>query len=105
VVTDYKPLTWIMNVKDPGSLLLRWRIQLEEFDYETAYKKGSLNTNADALSRVNGVVTEKENDITLDGESKNKILYEFHDSPVGGHPGMNRTFRAIKVRYTWPKMR
>ena len=24
VVNDHKPLTWIMNVKDPGSRLLRW---------------------------------------------------------------------------------
>jgi hypothetical protein len=40
VVTDHRPLTWIMNVKDPGSRLLRWRIQLEEFDYGIAYKKG-----------------------------------------------------------------
>ena len=31
IVTDHKPLTWIMNVKDPGSRLLRWRIHLEEF--------------------------------------------------------------------------
>jgi hypothetical protein len=32
VVSDHKPLTWIMNVKDPGSRLLRWRIQLAEYD-------------------------------------------------------------------------
>jgi hypothetical protein len=43
IATDHKPLTWIMNVKDPGSRLLRWRIQLEEYDYEIIYKKGSLN--------------------------------------------------------------
>ena len=89
VVTVHKPLTWIMNVKDPGSRLLRWRIQLEEFDYETVYKKGSLNTNADALSRINSVVTERESAITPDEESKKQILYEFHDTPVGGHRGMN----------------
>jgi len=35
-----KPLKWIMNVKDPGSRLLRWRIQLEEYDYEIVYKPG-----------------------------------------------------------------
>ena len=34
VVTDHKPLTWIMNVKDPGSRSLQWRIKLEEYDYE-----------------------------------------------------------------------
>jgi hypothetical protein len=40
VVSDHKPLKWIMNVKDPGSRLLRWRIQLEEYDYEIVYKPG-----------------------------------------------------------------
>ena len=104
VVTDHKPLTWIMNVKDPGSRLLRWRIQLEEFDYEVAYKKG-WNTNADALSRINHVATEKGNEVTLDEESKRQILYEFHDAPVGGHKGMNRTLQAIKTRYKWHNMK
>jgi hypothetical protein len=40
VVTDHKPLTWIINVKDPGSRLLRWWIQLEEYDYEIVYERG-----------------------------------------------------------------
>jgi hypothetical protein len=26
VVSDHKPLVWVMNVKDPGSQLMRWRI-------------------------------------------------------------------------------
>jgi hypothetical protein len=32
-------------------------------------------------------------------------LHEFHDSPVGGHRGMIKTYRAIKAHYTWPNMR
>jgi hypothetical protein len=32
IVSDHKPLVWIMNVRDPGSRLLRWRIQLAEYD-------------------------------------------------------------------------
>ena len=40
-----------MNVKDPSSRLMRQRLKLEEYDYEIQYKKGSLNSNADALSR------------------------------------------------------
>ena len=31
VVTDHKPLTWVMNVKDTGSRLLRWRILSRRF--------------------------------------------------------------------------
>jgi len=56
IVTDHKPLTWVFNVKDPSSRLLRWRLQLEEYDYDIVYKPGTRNTNADALSRIN--VTE-----------------------------------------------
>lgn len=51
IITDHKPLVWLMNLKDSGSRLMRWRIKLEEHDYEIVYKKGSANTNADALSR------------------------------------------------------
>jgi hypothetical protein len=34
VMSDHKPLTSIMNVKDLGPRLLRWHIQLEEYDCE-----------------------------------------------------------------------
>lgn len=51
IVTDHKPLTWLFSVKDPGSRLVRWRLKLEEFEYEIIYKCGKNNTNADALSR------------------------------------------------------
>jgi hypothetical protein len=109
-VTDHKPLTWIVNVKDPGSRLLRWRIKLEKYDYEIVFKKGVSNTNADALSRVNrlGAVTkvaeDKQQRVT-DEETKSIILYEYHDSPVGGHRCMNRTLREIKKKYDWPNMK
>ncbi|KAI5743669.1 hypothetical protein M8J77_013901 [Diaphorina citri] len=52
IITDHKPLQWLFNVKEPSSRLLRWRLKLEEYDYELVYKKGTLNTNADALSRI-----------------------------------------------------
>lgn len=52
IITDHKPLQWIMNLKEPNSRLTRWRLKLSEFDYTVIYKKGKFNTNADALSRV-----------------------------------------------------
>lgn len=52
IVTDHRPLTWIMSLKEPNSKLIRWRLKLEEFNYEIVYKKGKVNTNADALSRI-----------------------------------------------------
>lgn len=33
-VSDNKLLGWIMNVKDLGSQLMQWRIQLAEYDYD-----------------------------------------------------------------------
>jgi hypothetical protein len=72
-----------MNVKDPSSRL-RWRIQLEKYGYEIGYKPGAQNANADALSRIN----------TLE---KVKILQENHDSILGGHCGMNKTYEALKT--------
>ena len=49
-----------MNLKEPNSKLVRWRLKLEEFDNEIMYKKGKQNTNADALSRIqlNAIETE-----------------------------------------------
>jgi hypothetical protein len=94
-----------MNVKDPGSWLMRWTIQLAEYDYEIVHKRGSQNTNADALSRIGSVGKVKERTDIPDENTRKQILYEFHDSPVGGHRGMNKTYRAIKSQYTWPKMR
>lgn len=52
IITDHRALTWLFNVKDPGSRLTRWRLKLEEYDYEIYYKPGCVNTNADALSRI-----------------------------------------------------
>ena len=100
IVTDQKSLVWVMNVRDPGSRLMGWRIQLTEYDYEIACKSGIQSTNADTLSRIGNEQKEIPDD-----KVRKQILYEFHDSPMGGHRGMNKTYRAISSQYTWPKMR
>lgn len=60
IITDHKPLQWLFSLKEPNSKLVRWRLKLEEFDYEIQYKKGSLNKNADALSRIEINVNETQ---------------------------------------------
>jgi hypothetical protein len=104
IVSDHKPRTWIMSVKDPGSRLLRWRIQLEEYDYEIVYKPGVQNSNADALSRINTLAEGSESN-EIDQDMKVKLLQENHDTVLGGHRGMNKTYEAIKVHYQWPNMK
>jgi hypothetical protein len=48
---------WLFNLKDPGSRLTRWRLKLEKHQYTIHYKPGTNNTNGDALSWINQVVT------------------------------------------------
>ena len=93
-----------MNVKDPGSRLLRWRTQLAEYDYEITYRRGSQSIKADALSRIGSVSKEDERSDEFDEDRKRQILYEFHDSPVGSHRGMNKTYSAIMSQYFWPNI-
>lgn len=82
IVTDHKPLQWLFNLKEPNSRLVRWRLKLEEYDYEIVYKRGKLNTNADALSRIEINPLEAESVIAnCDDSDQNKIINDFPQSP------------------------
>ena len=68
IQTDHR----LVSLKDPNSKLLRWKIKLDEYNFEIKYKEGKLNVNADALSRIripmeiietNENIFEKENNI------------------------------------------
>ena len=92
-------------MNDPGSRLIRWRLKLEEYDYEIIHKAGKTNKNADALSRnpiqtdgrINAIRNdddeqEEEEEEEEEGEvseyseeEKEQILYEYHGAPLGGH--------------------
>lgn len=52
IITDHKPLQWMMNLKEPNSRITRWSLKLAEYDFTVIYRKGKSNTNADALSRI-----------------------------------------------------
>ena len=82
IVNDHKPLVWVMNVKDPGSRLMRWRIQLAGYEYEIVHKRGSQNTNADALSRIGSVGrVEERTDIPDKNTKKNRFCMSFMIPP------------------------
>jgi len=72
---------------------------------EVVNKPGKQNTNADALSRFNVLQRENTEPLETDADMKTKILQESHDSVLGGHRGMNKTYAAIQEHYSWPKMR
>ena len=53
IQTDHQALKWLHNVKNPSSRLLRWRLRLEEFNYNPIeYIRGRENKVADCLSRL-----------------------------------------------------
>lgn len=54
VITDHRPLRWLMTLKTPNSRLVRWNLSLSEYDFDVEYRPGKANTNADALSRQTG---------------------------------------------------
>lgn len=39
-----------------------------------------------------------------DTELKNRILFEYHDTPVSGHLGRDKTYLAVSRDYYWPQM-
>lgn len=49
-MSDQKPLTSIMRVKDLGFKLLMQQLQLEGYDCEAVYKLGLQNSKASALN-------------------------------------------------------
>ncbi|KMQ87188.1 reverse ribonuclease integrase [Lasius niger] len=51
VITDHQSLRWLQRLESPSGRLGRWLFELQQFDFEIRYRKGSLNQVADALSR------------------------------------------------------
>ncbi|RVW15980.1 Transposon Tf2-8 polyprotein [Vitis vinifera] len=42
--------------------------------------------------------------VPADHSLRAKLLYEVHDSKVGGHSGILRTYRKLQKQFYWPKM-
>lgn len=81
IYTDHRPLVWLQSLKDPSSKLTRWRLRLQDYDFELIYKKGKHNTNADALSRIklNALGTGDDNQsliVNVDENCRNSVVTE-----------------------------
>lgn len=99
IVTDHKPLTWLFSIKDPGSRLIRFRLKLEEYEYNIVHKAGKNNTNADALSRmypISNTNSELSYEAFLSQRTltNNKNIHEVEYSIANADP---KQFRVIFV--------
>lgn len=75
IYTDHRPLAWLYSLKEPNSKLTRWRLRLEEYNFDIHYKKGNQNTNADALSRIriNAIDDDIESMIVNIGDKDERV--------------------------------
>ena len=52
VLSDHKPIQYLFNSDKVSPKLLRWRLALQEFDFQVTYCPGKDNTVADCFSRI-----------------------------------------------------
>jgi hypothetical protein len=55
ILTDHRSLAWFMTTKVLNCRQVRWAERLADFEFEITYRPGTLNNQADALSRRDDV--------------------------------------------------
>lgn len=98
VETDHQSLKWLMEAKNPPRLV-RWALQLSEYDFVIKHRKGSANSNADALSRL--PTSAISYDIVDDFEDKLFVLKTFSEiesmaKEQKQDPALRVLFNALK---------
>jgi hypothetical protein len=82
VYTDHSAIKYLMTKKDAKPRLIRWVLLLQEFDLEILDKKGSENTVADHLSRLEGSEDQKKDETIInDTFPDEQILTVSHLEP------------------------
>ncbi|KAL5963576.1 hypothetical protein TSMEX_008705 [Taenia solium] len=51
VRADHQALTWLRTMKEIDRSVARWYKELQQYDFSAQYRKGTMHSNADALSR------------------------------------------------------
>lgn len=89
LVTDHKPLVFIKNANKNGKLI-RWRLELENYDYTVIYKTGKTNVVADALSRkvetnVNEISDPSDIETVHSASSSEEFFIHFTERPINNY--------------------
>ena len=90
ILTDQQAVSFMFNPchssKIKNDKILRWRLELCEYQYDIKYRPGSDNVPCDTLSRVCSVASP----------SGSNSLEEIHASLC--HPGVTRLYHFVKVK-------
>ena len=60
LLTDQLPLVNVMRRKHSTHRLVRWALELQEYDIDYSHRSGKANANADFLSRITDELTDEE---------------------------------------------
>lgn len=60
LLTDHRPLCYLFNMRDPGSRMVRQRLELMDYNFKIIYKPRCTNNGGDCLSRVEKPITIDE---------------------------------------------
>ena len=80
VLTDHQALEHVFKNPKISGRIARWNILLQNYDYTVVYKKGKLNANADAISRLENL-PQPQNDNADDVMTRNVDLYVIDPDP------------------------
>ena len=113
--TDHKNLTYVNESLSPK--VRRWKLLIQEFDFDIEYLKGEDNIVADAFSRLLTVDNDSETLCLLDEfkipSDKYKIIGKIHNSQIGHHGVETSMKKLLATNPTtgkpcvepWPQMR
>lgn len=66
----------------------------------------SIDSNLTSLKEEGGLWFREQKIVIPDVEYLRRgILYELHDAPYSGHPGVSKTLKAVSSMYWWPSLK
>jgi hypothetical protein len=105
--TDHRNLTFINTNGSPK--VIRWKVAIQEYDFEIEHIPGHTNVVADSFSRIcssndTEVLNAVIDDFRIPREHY-KQIGQVHNSTVGHH-GIERTMtKLLEIHTPWPYMR
>ncbi len=120
VHTNHKNLQYFKEPQKITGQQAWWMEFLQDFNYHIEHIPGTINTIADLLSCRKDLNKGVDSDLprillpdtlflqkTFLKDNKNlrrNILWQIHDSPAGGHPGIANTWELVRHHYEGPRL-